>query len=128
MDCQEISEGAYIGKRIINSDNPILRIVNTTDQVKYVKNDRIKLEKLRHFNVFSVNHNDIDKERNEKLRAILVDQIPHDVQNDLMPLCLSYADIFALKDDKMSLNKFYDQKFRMVYSSPVYVKNYRLPQ
>lgn len=127
VDCQEISEGVFIGKGIIDSDNPILRIVNTTDQVKCVKNDRIKLEKLRHFNVYSVNHNDIHKERIEKLRAILVDQMPHDVQNDLMPLCLSYADIFALKDDKMSVNNFYEQKFRMVDSSPVYVKNYRLP-
>ena len=51
----------------------------------------------------------------------------HDVQNDLMSICLTYADISALKDDKMSANNFYEQKFRMVDSSPVYVQNYRLP-
>ena len=51
VDCLEISEVAFIGKGIIDSDKPILRMFNTTDQVKCVKNDRIKLEKLRHFNV-----------------------------------------------------------------------------
>lgn len=31
-----------------------------------------------------------------------------------MPICEEYADVFALKNDKMSVNNFYD--YRLLYS------------
>ena len=52
--------------------------------------------------------------------------MPKDIQNDLMPLYEFYSDIFALKEDKKTINNFYEQKLRLVDSSPVYIKNYRL--
>ena len=55
---------------------------------------------------------------------ILKDRIPDDVTNILTPLCEQYAASFSLDSDKMN---FCEQKFRFTDSSPVYIKNYRLP-
>lgn len=44
-----------------------------------------------------------------------------------MSLCGRYADVFAFREDKMTVNIFYTQKLRLNDAFPVYVKNYRLP-
>lgn len=127
VESQEICKGVFIGKGIIDSNNPILRIVNITDEFKCVRTDKIKTEKLKNFYIYSVNESRIDDERIVKLRSILETQMPDDVRSQLMPICEQYADIFSLKDDKMTVNNFYEQSFRLTDSSPVYIKNYRLP-
>ena len=40
VDSQEIEKGVFIAKGIIDSEYPILRIVNITDEVKYIRNDK----------------------------------------------------------------------------------------
>ena len=44
-----------IAKRIIDSEYPILRIINITDEVKYVRNDKVKTEKLKNYYIYSIN-------------------------------------------------------------------------
>lgn len=126
VDSQEISKGVFIGKGIIDSKNPVLRMVNTTDEFQCIRNDKIKMEKLENFYIYSINENKYSTERINKLKDVLTKQMPSTIQNELIQLCESYADIFALKDDKMSINNFYEQKLRLIDQTPVYIKNYRL--
>ena len=46
---------------------------------------------------------------------------------ELIDLCTTYSDIFALKSDTMTTINFYKQKLRVKDETPVCVKNYRLP-
>lgn len=39
-----------------------------------------------------------------------------------------YADVFALPNDRMTVNNFYEQKLRTRDEQPIYIKNYRHPQ
>lgn len=127
VESQEISEGVFIAKGVINSKNPVLKIMNTTNKSHCIRNDKIKMEKLRNFQIYSINPCPFkDGRRTKELNSILEDRMPEDIRDDLMPICESYSDIFALKDDRMTTNNFYERKFRMVDSSPVYIKNYRL--
>lgn len=126
VNSQEILKGVFIGKGIIDTKNPVLRIVNTTENFQCIQNDKVRMETLKNFCIYSINDQDVNTERIYKLKEILQNQMPNDVQNYLMPLCESFSDIFALKEDKMSINNFYEQKFRLIDPKPVYIKNYRL--
>ena len=53
--------------------------------------------------------------------------MPNEVERRLMPLCEKYAGIYALEDDRMTVNNFYTQKLRLTDMSPVDMKNYRTP-
>ena len=52
--------------------------------------------------------------------------MPESVFDKVMPLSEKHSEIFALKDDKMPTNNFYQLKLRVNDNSPVYTKNYRL--
>lgn len=69
----------------------------------------------------------ICRNRVHDLKTILNNKMPSYIREDLMPLCEEYAGIFTLKDDQMTKNNFYEQKLRLTDTSPVYIKNYRLP-
>lgn len=127
VDSQEICDGVFIGKCIVDSSNPILRIINVSDKFKCIGNFNIKSEDLANYNVYSIDKVELDSKRIDKLRNLLGEQMPKNVSDKLMPLCEEYADIFALENDKMTINNFYEQKLRLNDDSPVYMKNYRLP-
>lgn len=44
-----------------------------------------------------------------------------------MSIIREYPDIFALPEDFMSTNNFYEQKLKIIDNEPVYIKNYRTP-
>lgn len=66
--------------------------------------------------------------RQDELSKILSERIPTHALSKLLPLCLEYSDIFYMEGDKSSVNNFYVQKLKLNDTSPVYVKQYRLPQ
>lgn len=127
VDCQEICEGVLIGKSIVNSEHPFLRILNTTNEMKFISNYKVKVEKLSQFYIYSINKTGVCNNRVHELQTILGDKMPDYIKEDLMPLCKGYADIFTLKEDKMTVNNFYEQKLRLNDKEPIYIKNYRLP-
>lgn len=127
IDSQEICEGVLISKCIVNSKTPVIRILNTTDEMKFVHNFEVRTENLSNFLVYSINKTSTSNERIENLKSVLIDKMPNYVSEELMLICEKYADIFTLKDDKMTINNMYEQKLRLRDSEPVYVKNYRLP-
>ena len=53
---------------------------------------------------------------------------PSNVGNVLFDLIKKYNDIFALDSDKLSVNNFYEQKLQLKDNTPVFSKNYRLPE
>ena len=57
----------FISKGIIESCNPVLRILNTTDGFNCIRNDKIIAEKLRNFYVYTLNETKIDYDRKTKL-------------------------------------------------------------
>lgn len=127
IDSQEICDGVSIAKCIVNSKTPLLRVINVTDEYKCIDNCKIKTESLNNYHVFSMDKVLSDGKRKENLKSLLRNQMPTEVEDKLMSLCLQYADIFALESDKMTVNNFYEQKLRLADDTPVFSKNYRLP-
>lgn len=76
--------------------------------------------------------NEVQLNNNEKRLKTLTEYFskntPEHFLNDILSLCHNYTNVFALPDDRMTVNNFYRQKLRLKDESPVYVKNYRLPR
>lgn len=57
----------------------------------------------------------------------LSENMPDYAPQSLIQLCKDYSDIFALPEDKHSVNNFYTQHLNLSDTSPVYIKNYPYP-
>jgi len=128
IDSIEIIPGVYIAKSIFNPNSAFLRVMNTTNETKILKNTLPKTQNLSHFDVYAVDHVESNESRAQNIKEIVGKGVPKYVRDDLENLCTKYADIFAMENDKMTVNNFYQQKLRIVDNDPVYSKNYRLPQ
>lgn len=125
---QEILPGVFIPKTVVSANNTILRVMNTTDDVKTVsKNITIKVDELTNYHIFTLDSLKNESSRQDKLLEIISKNNNIELNKNLLQLCKQYADIFALETDKMTVNNFYKQKLRIKDDSPIYVKNYRLP-
>lgn len=45
----------------------------------------------------------------------------------ILQICEKYQNIFHLPDEKLTANNFYTQDITCIENSPVYIKNYRIP-
>lgn len=113
IDSQEIENGILVARTIIDTKNPYVRILNTTENVKIIKNNTLKSEDLSHYNVYKTKNVECNEDRNKKVQEILKNKMPHYIINKLLPLCLEFSDIFALEDDRMTVNNFYEQSFKL---------------
>lgn len=127
IESQQIAEGVMIARTLVDSKNPIVRIINTTSKVQILTLKTIKSESLDNYKIFNIDNVPRTKERTKILIDEITKNTPKQHQRQILPLCKEFDDIFALEDDKMTVNNFYTQKFRVKDDSPVYVKNYRLP-
>ena len=123
----EISDGVFIPSTIIDSESPVIRVLNINDEPMTIRNVIEVSGKLSEFDIFKV-----EKTENEKLRTKnVIEKISkksnYTMADKVINLCTEFADIFAMPDDKLSVNNFYEQKLRAKDNEPVYVKNYRLP-
>lgn len=81
------------------------------------------------FEIFTVNSVNLnEKERSETLIKILSEQNENKMSREFFKLCIEFSDIFTMESDRMTVNNFYKQKFRLIDPDPVYIKNYRLPK
>lgn len=124
---QELKSGVFVARTIIDTSRPLLKLMNTTDKVLIVRNDKIQTESMTDYDVFDLKKMDNTEDRVETLMTILKDEMPEYCQDKLLPLCREFADVFALETDAMTVNNFYTQKLRLKDDSPAYVKNYRTP-
>lgn len=54
VDAQQIADGVIIAKTIIDTRNPIARIINTTSQVQILKLKAIDTESLDDYNIYTI--------------------------------------------------------------------------
>lgn len=113
VDSQEICKGNLVPRTILNSSTPLVRVVNTPDDVVTVKNDCLITDSLDGYDVYVLEAVKQDDEPKVALRNILKNSMPAYVQNKLLPFCEDFSDIFALESDKMTVNSFYKQKLRL---------------
>lgn len=124
----EIESGVFIANSIATSATPLIKVLNTTDDTKIIPKFLLKSENLSTFDVYSLDEIDINnKDRNNKLSQIILNNSPPHIYDKLVNLCMEYSDIFALESDQMTQNNFYEQRLRLSDNKPVYIKNYRLP-
>lgn len=125
---QEISPGVLIPKTIVSSKNPLVRVMNTTNQIQIIpKNVILETENLSDYSVYHINENNTGSSRLKKLLKTLSKNVKPQYKEKLLNLCKEYADIFHVEGDKLTTNNFYEQKLRIKDDSPVYIKNYRNP-
>lgn len=128
VDQSEVEPGIFLANSMAISSSPIIKVLNTTDEVRIISNIISKSEDLSNYSIYTIDS--VDQNNRERIDALLgyiKNNSPDYVHDDLVPLCSEYSDIFALETDHMTQNNFYEQRLRLTDSKPVYVKNYRLP-
>lgn len=121
----EISKGVFVSRSIINSKNPILRVLNINSDQVIIKNSIMATENLHDYNIYSIDSPEMT-DRQLKINSIIPKDIPKEIKHEFHKLCHKYTDIFAFENDKMTTNNFYSQQIRVSDNQPVYIKNYRL--
>lgn len=124
---QEIESGIFIPTTVVHSQNTVIRVLNTNFEPKSIKNVIKSSANLSDYNVFQVKKSVDDAKREKLFKKKLSEKSFRHAKREILELCTEFSDIFAMPDDQMSVNNFYEQKIRTKDNEPVYVKNYRLP-
>lgn len=124
IENQQIEHGIFVPRMIIHPKNPIIRILNTSDEAKIIKTDSFVINSLNDYYVYQPNSR---QNRTQKVIEILKRKFPEHVPKELIDLCSKYSDIFALDDELSTVNNFYQHKIQMNDQTPSYTKNYRIP-
>lgn len=122
---QEIADGIFVGRAIVNKNNPYVKILNTQSENKTLYNIEITTEKLTDYNL--IDPSDYKSSHSNLIMKKLEKNFPNFARKCLKQLCSKFLDIFALETDKITVNNFYKQKLHLKDSNPVYIKNYRIP-
>lgn len=128
---QEIAPNVIIPTTIAYEPQTWIRVLNVSENPCTTNSNNIQYENLTQYDIYKVSKSqgtNVSEERKAKLRKNLRDKIPKHVRETLLKLCEDYADIFHLDGDKPTTNNFYSQNLNLSDSTPVFVKNYRLPQ
>ena len=130
VKANEIEPGVFIANSIVDSHNPVLKFLNTTDKIVNIKQNLFhNLTNIENYEIYTFNNVKNDSSRHQELISELkLNQKPHYVRSKLTRLCENYHDVFALQTDNLTSNNFYKQKIYLTDNSPVYIKNYRLPE
>lgn len=127
IESQEMGDGVMIARTIVDTNKPLVRVINTTSVVQTLKLREIESESLEKYNIYTIDDIQKEKERKKKLIEEVTKNTPKQYEQKVASICAEFNDIFALESDKMTVNNFYTQKLKLNDDSPVYVKNYRLP-
>lgn len=129
VHAQEIQTGIFVGNTIISEDEPYAKFINTTNEPVYINYDQINptMEPFDNYHVIRTTQEKPKRnDRNEQLmNEVDLSNIPNFIQHDFKNLIEQYADIFCLKDDKLSSNNFYNQDIHLTDNVPVYIPNYK---
>lgn len=128
---QEIAENIFVPTTIVHKPESWIRVLNISNDMKYVQSSRIKSTSVNEYDIFLVTNPEKtvpSQDRANELAKILKGKIPTHIENRLLPLCTEFNDIFHLPNDKPSINNFYTQTLHVTDNTPVSTKNYRTPQ
>ena len=127
----EIIPGLMYANCIINNENKFVKFINTTNENIILPEDFIPtMTPLRNFCYHGkISNQSSNNVRNERLlRELELNNIDPKIKPSLERLCMQYNDVFALENDNLSTNNFYEQEISLNDNSPVYIKNYRIPE
>lgn len=122
---QELVPGVFTSNTLINTKQALVRVVNTTDQTQIIDKTKLKTDDLNNYNIYSFN--EINSNRTKTILDIVTTNIPDYIKEDFSTLCSNFSEIFALEEDRMTVNNFYTQNIRLKDQEPIYIKNYRIP-
>lgn len=124
---QEIAKNVLIPTTIAYRPETWVRVLNINDENVVFGNACIESQPISEFEIFPSDYSTRSDESGNLLR-LLRERIPRHAPPELLSLCMKYSDVFAMPSDKPSVNNFYKQRLKFKDDSPVFVKNYRLPQ
>lgn len=128
---QEIKPGVFLGNCVITPNLQFVNILNTKSNPEYIDlNIKPKTIPLSEFREIKTQKCEQTQTRNNKLfNELNISNIDDNKISTKIPdLCSKYNDIFALKGEALSANNFYRQTIKLDTDSPVYIKNYRIPE
>lgn len=128
---QEIAPQIFIPTTIAWKPHTWIRVLNVSEDGYTANTKSIQFESVNEYNIYRAsqpNKSTINHNRAAKLRNLLRGKIPNHTQEPLLNLCEEFVDIFHLDGDKPTTNNFYSQDLHLTDKTPVYIKNYRLPQ
>ncbi|RYX85566.1 RNA-directed DNA polymerase [bacterium] len=105
----------------------MIRVLNINSDPINIKNTLKVSQHLSEFNIYQVNKTMNDEQRMKNFEKLLSEKSFKHAEREITELCMNYSDVFAMPEDKMTVNNFYEQKLRLKDDEPVYIKNYRLP-
>lgn len=127
----EIKPGLMYANAIINNDNKFVKFINTTTENVFIPTNFVPtMVPLQKFYIQNkpIKNLSTNTRNNQLLQELQLNHIDPQIKQELEHLCVQYNDIFALKDDKLTVNNFYEQRILLSNESPVYIKNYRTPE
>lgn len=128
LERQEIAENIFIPTTIIHSEEAWIRVLNTSNKFEFINPKKIKIAPIEDYDILTTTKTNIYKTRETELTKLLDAKMPDHAKSKLMPVCKEFSDIFHLPGDKPTVNNFYTHKIVAHDHTPVFVKNYRLPQ
>lgn len=73
---QEIIQGVFVARTIIGSSRPLIRILNATESVQTIRNDRLTTENLSNYDLRILQKPSADAARAEALMKIIEANVP----------------------------------------------------
>lgn len=127
IDNQEVAPGVFLARTIVNPKEAFIRVLNLNEEPQRINKNIHGFEPLSLFDCYIANEIPKTNSREERLEEKIGNAIPEQHRHKLMPILKMYSDIFALPEDRMTVNNFYQQKLRISDTNPIYIKNYRTP-
>lgn len=122
---QQLAIDVFAANTIVDADEAYVRIINVSDCSRVIDRNKIVSHSIDNYAIYKFD--ETKGERDKKLIEILTKDVPGYAKEKFSDLCAKYTDVFALPEDRMTVNNFYTQHIRLKDKEPVYSKQYRLP-
>lgn len=130
---EEIQNGVYIANTIVPAKGIVhVKSLNTLETDVIIRDFKPRIRALTNYNIIEPNikmKKETKRERYERLlKELKLENLDKQAQKSLLDIFKEYSDVFHLHGDKLTINNFYKQKIKVEDKTPVYIKNYRLPE
>lgn len=129
---QEISEGVFVAGAVVRANEcceiPV-RILNANERDVMIRNFRPSVDNASEYCLHTFDTRDITVDRVDKIMSLIdTKSLNSEEKLSIEKICAKYADVFRLDGDPLTVTNILQQKIHLKeYSTPVYVKPYRLP-
>lgn len=129
---QQLGENVFLAGSIVKTHNnriPV-KILNTNEHDVVLPTFQPQLQSLEQYDMCKFDSCMRNSERAKALLDILkLEHLNTEEKDSITDICSKYADVFFLPGDKLSTSNIYETSITLKpNTSPVYVKQYRLPQ